>query len=210
MPGDDRVKPNRESRAKAKDKTAVPAVNGAQPRLKVQYREEIVPALVQHFGYANVMQAPKVEKIVLNIGLGEALTNARAVEAATQDLEAITGQHPIVTRAKKSVANFRVRDGMIIGTMVTLRGARMYEFLDRLLNAALPRIRDFRGVSNTAFDGRGNYSLGFTEQTLFPEIDYDKMDRQRGLQVTIVTSAKTDEEARLLLTMFGMPFARPA
>ena len=210
MPGDDRVKPNRKSRAKAKDKTAVPAVNGAQPRLKVQYREEIVPALVQHFGYANVMQAPKVEKIVLNIGLGEALTNARAVEAATQDLEAITGQHPIVTRAKKSVANFRVRDGMIIGTMVTLRGARMYEFLDRLLNAALPRIRDFRGVSNTAFDGRGNYSLGFTEQTLFPEIDYDKMDRQRGLQVTIVTSAKTDEEARQLLTMFGMPFARPA
>lgn len=210
MPGDDRVKPNRKSRAKALDKTAVPAVNGAQPRLKVQYREEIVPALVQHFGYANVMQAPKVEKIVLNIGLGEALTNARAVEAATQDLEAITGQHPIVTRAKKSVANFRVRDGMIIGTMVTLRGARMYEFLDRLLNAALPRIRDFRGVSNTAFDGRGNYSLGFTEQTLFPEIDYDKMDRQRGLQVTIVTSAKTDEEARQLLTMFGMPFARPA
>ncbi len=210
MPGDDRVKTKKKSRAKARDKTAVPAVNGAQPRLKVQYREEIVPALVQHFGYANVMQAPKVEKIVLNIGLGEALTNARAVEAATQDLEAITGQHPIVTRAKKSVANFRVRDGMIIGTMVTLRGARMYEFLDRLLNAALPRIRDFRGVSNTAFDGRGNYSLGFTEQTLFPEIDYDKMDRQRGLQVTIVTSAKTDEEARQLLTMFGMPFARPA
>ena len=210
MPGDDRVKPKRKSRAKAKDKAAAPAVNGVQPRLKMQYREEIVPALVQHFGYANVMQAPKVEKVVLNIGLGEALTNARAVEAATQDLEAITGQHPIVTRAKKSVANFRVRDGMIIGTMVTLRGARMYEFLDRLLNAALPRIRDFRGVSNTAFDGRGNYSLGFTEQTLFPEIDYDKMDRQRGLQVTIVTSAKSDEEARQLLTMFGMPFARPA
>ena len=210
MPGDDRVKPKRKSRAKAKDKAAAPATNGVQPRLKAQYREEIVPALVQHFGYANVMQAPKVEKIVLNIGLGEALTNARAVEAATQDLEAITGQHPIVTRAKKSVANFRVRDGMIIGTRVTLRGARMYEFLDRLLNAALPRIRDFRGVSNTAFDGRGNYSLGFTEQTLFPEIDYDKMDRQRGLQVTIVTSAKTDEEARQLLTLFGMPFARPA
>lgn len=210
MPGDDRVKTKKKSRAKAKEKAAAPAVNGVQPRLKVQYREEIIPALVQHFGYANVMQAPKVEKIVLNIGLGEALTNARAVEAATQDLEAITGQHPIVTRAKKSVANFRVRDGMIIGTRVTLRGARMYEFLDRLLNAALPRIRDFRGVSNSAFDGRGNYSLGFTEQTLFPEIDYDKMDRQRGLQVTIVTSAKTDEEARQLLTLFGMPFARPA
>ena len=210
MPSDDRVKPKRKSRAKAKDKAAAPATNGAQPRLKAQYREEIVPALVQHFGYANVMQAPKVEKVILNIGLGEALTNARAVEAATQDLEAITGQHPVVTRAKKSVANFRVRDGMIIGTRVTLRGARMYEFLDRLLNAALPRIRDFRGVSNTAFDGRGNYSLGFTEQTLFPEIDYDKMDRQRGLQVTIVTSAKTDEEARQLLTLFGMPFARPA
>ena len=210
MPSDDRVKPKRKSRAKAKDKVAAPSTNGVQPRLKVQYKEEIVPALVQHFGYANVMQAPKVEKIVLNIGLGEALTNARAAEAATQDLEAITGQHPIVTRGKKSVANFRVRDGMIIGTMVTLRGTRMYEFLDRLLNAALPRIRDFRGVSTTAFDGRGNYSLGFTEQTLFPEIDYDKMDRQRGLQVTIVTSAKSDEEARQLLTLFGMPFARPA
>ena len=210
MPGDDRVKPKRKSKAKTKDKAAARSTNGVQPRLKVQYKEEIVPALVQHFGYTNVMQAPKVEKIVLNIGLGEALTNARAAEAATQDLEAITGQHPIVTRAKKSVANFRVRDGMIIGTMVTLRGARMYEFLDRLLNAALPRIRDFRGVSTTAFDGRGNYSLGFTEQTLFPEIDYDKMDRQRGLQVTIVTSAKSDEEARQLLTLFGMPFARPA
>ncbi len=210
MPGDDRVKPKRKSKAKAKDKAAAPATNGVQPRLKTQYREEIIPALVERFGYANVMQAPKVEKIVLNIGLGEALTNARAVEAATQDLGAITGQHPVVTRAKKSVANFRVRDGMTIGTMVTLRGTRMYEFLDRLLNAALPRIRDFRGVSTTAFDGRGNYSLGFTEQTLFPEIDYDKMDRQRGLQVTIVTSARTDEEARQLLTLFGMPFARPA
>ena len=208
MPSDDRVKPKRKSKAKAKK--ASPASNGVQPRLKVRYREEMVPALVQHFGYANVMQAPKVEKVVLNIGLGEALTNARAVEGATRDLEAITGQHPVTTRAKKSVANFRVRDGMIIGIMVTLRGVRMYEFLDRLLNAALPRIRDFRGVSNTAFDGRGNYSLGFADQTLFPEIDYDRMDRQRGLQVTIVTSAKTDEEARQLLTQFGMPFARPA
>ena len=210
MPGDDRVKPKRKPKAKAKEKAAAPPSNGVQPRLKVRYREEITPALVQRFGYANVMQAPKVEKIVLNIGLGEALQNARAVEGATRDLEAITGQHPVVTRAKKSVANFRVRDGMIIGTMVTLRGARMYEFLDRLLNAALPRIRDFRGVSNNAFDGRGNYSIGFSEQTLFPEIDYDKMDRQRGLQVTIVTSAKSDEEARQLLTLFGMPFARPA
>ena len=210
MPGDDRVKPKRKPKAKAKEKAAAPPSNGVQPRLKVRYREEITPALVQRFGYANVMQAPKVEKIVLNIGLGEALQNARAVEGATRDLEAITGQHPVVTRAKKSVANFRVRDGMIIGTMVTLRGARMYEFLDRLLNAALPRIRDFRGVSNNAFDGRGNYSIGFSEQTLFPEIDYDKMDRQRGLQVSIVTSAKSDEEARQLLTLFGMPFARPA
>ena len=208
MPSDDRVKPKRKSKAKAKK--AAPTSNGVQPRLKVRYKEEMVPALVQHFGYANVMQAPKVEKVVLNIGLGEALTNARAVEGATRDLEAITGQHPVTTRAKKSVANFRVRDGMIIGIMVTLRGVRMYEFLDRLLNAALPRIRDFRGVSNTAFDGRGNYSLGFADQTLFPEIDYDKMDRQRGLQVTIVTSAKTDEEARQLLTQFGMPFAQPA
>ncbi len=208
MPSDDRVKPKRKSKAKAKK--VAPTSNGVQPRLKVRYREEMVPALVQHFGYANVMQAPKVEKVVLNIGLGEALTNARAVEGATRDLEAITGQHPVTTRAKKSVANFRVRDGMIIGIMVTLRGVRMYEFLDRLLNAALPRIRDFRGVSNTAFDGRGNYSLGFADQTLFPEIDYDRMDRQRGLQVTIVTSAKTDEEARQLLTQFGMPFTRPA
>lgn len=210
MPVDDRVKPKRTSKAKAKEKAAPSASNGVQPRLKIRYREEIVPALVEHFGYANVMQAPKVEKIVLNIGLGEALQNARAVEGATQDLEAITGQHAVTTRAKKSVANFRVRDGNIIGTMVTLRGSRMYEFLDRLLNAALPRIRDFRGVSTTAFDGRGNYSLGFADQTLFPEIDYDKMDRQRGLQVTIVTSAKTDEESRHLLTLFGMPFARPA
>ena len=208
MPSDDRVKPKRKSKAKAKE--AAPASNGVQPRLKVRYREEIVPALVQHFSYANVMQAPKVDKIVLNIGLGEALSNPRAVEGATRDLETITGQHPVTTRAKKSVANFRVRDGMIIGIMVTLRGGRMYEFLDRLLNAALPRIRDFRGVSTTAFDGRGNYSLGFGDQTLFPEIDYDKMDRQRGLQVTIVTSAKTDEEARQLLTQLGMPFERPA
>lgn len=179
-----------------------------QPRLKTRYWEEMVPALVQHFGYSNSMEAPRIQKVVLNIGLGEALQNARAVESATRDLEAITGQHPVTTRAKKSVANFRVRDGNIIGVMVTLRGARMYEFLDRLLNAALPRIRDFRGVPENSFDGRGNYSLGFQEQTLFPEIDYDSMDRQRGLQVTIVTSSKTDEEAREMLNLFGMPFSR--
>ena len=218
MPDDDRVKTKTKKKAKAKA-TAAPVeaktkpapveANGYEPRLKTRYKEEIVPSLVEQFGYANRMQAPRVEKIVLNIGLGEALQNARAVESATRDLEAITGQHPVVTRAKKSVANFRVRDGNIIGIMVTLRGTRMYEFLDRLLNAALPRIRDFRGVSVDSFDGRGNYSLGFQEQTLFPEIDYDTMDRQRGLQLTLVTSSKTDEEARQLLTLFGMPFARP-
>jgi large subunit ribosomal protein L5 len=161
---------------------------------------------VQHFGYANVMQAPKVEKIVLNIGLGEALSNPRAVEGATRDLETITGQHPVTTRAKKSVANFRVRDGMIIGIMVTLRGGRMYEFLDRLLNAALPRIRDFRGVSTTAFDGRGNYSLGIREQITFPEIDFDRVDKIRGLDVTFTTSARTDDEGRALLDAFKFPF----
>ncbi|MEE9248355.1 MAG: 50S ribosomal protein L5 [Dehalococcoidia bacterium] len=202
MPGDNRVKTKKKAPSKGTDQ------NGYEPRLKTRYRDEILPALVEEIGYSNPMQAPRVEKIVLNIGLGEALENAKAVESATRDLEAITGQHPIVTRARKSIANFKVREGMIVGIMVTLRGARMYEFLDRLLNASLPRIRDFRGLSLRAFDGRGNYSLGLREQTMFPEIDYDSMDRLRGLQISIVTSARTDNEAQRLLAMMGMPFAR--
>jgi len=194
---------------KGKTKPANGSQNGYKSRLKMRYREEIVPALVQEFSYSNLMQAPRLQKIVLNIGLGEALLNAEAVEAATQDLEAITGQHPVITRAKRSVAAFKVREGMIVGLMVTLRGARMYEFLDRLVNASLPRIRDFRGLSPNAFDGRGNYTLGIREQTLFPEIDYGQVDKLRGLEISIVTTAKTDEEGRRLLTLCGMPFARP-
>ena len=202
MPGDNRVKTKEKAPSKGADQ------NGYEPRLKARYRDEILPALVEEIGYSNPMQAPRLEKIIVNIGLGEALENAKAVESATRDLEAITGQHPIVTRARKSIANFKVREGMIVGIMVTLRGARMYEFLDRLLNASLPRIRDFRGLSLSAFDGRGNYSLGLREQTLFPEIDYDSMDRLRGLQISIVTSARTDNEAQRLLALMGMPFAR--
>lgn len=167
-----------------------------------------MPALVKEIGYSNPMQVPRMEKIVLNIGLGEALENAKAVESATRDLEAITGQHPIITRARKSIANFKVREGNIVGIMVTLRGARMYEFFDRLINASLPRIRDFRGLSVSAFDGRGNYSLGLREQTMFPEVDYDSMDKLRGLQISFVTSAKTDNEAQRLLALMGMPFVR--
>jgi large subunit ribosomal protein L5 len=196
------------SKSKAKAKAKAPAQNGYKARLKVRYEEEIVSALLQEFGYSNRMQAPKLEKVVLNIGMGEALQNAKAIEAATNDLETISGQHPVTTKARKSVANFKVREGNIVGLMLTLRGARMYEFLDRLINAGLPRIRDFRGVSSTAFDGRGNYSLGLRDQTMFPEIDYGQLDRLRGLQITIVTSAKTDDEARSLLTHFGMPFTR--
>lgn len=177
------------------------------PRLKVQYREEIIPALMAEFGYANTMQVPRPQKIAINIGLGEALQNPRALDSATRDIEAITGQHPIITRAKRSVATFRLRTGMPIGLKVTLRGDRMWEFLDRLLNATLPRIRDFRGVSPNAFDGRGNYSIGVREQLVFPEIEYDKIDSVRGLQITIATSAKTDEEGRRLLALLGMPFA---
>jgi large subunit ribosomal protein L5 len=195
------------SRKKRKAKPKTEGLNGYQARLKVRYREEIVPALVQERGYSNVMQAPRIEKVSVNIGLGEALQNSRAVESATTDLETITGQHPVITRAKKSVAAFRVREGMVVGLRVTLRGNRMYEFLDRLINTSLPRIRDFRGVSAAAFDGKGNYTLGIREQTLFPEIDYAQIDRPRGLEVTIVTSAQTDDEARSLLNLFGMPFA---
>ena len=177
-------------------------------RLKERYRAEIVPELMREFSYGNVMQVPRVEKITLNIGLGEARENARAVDSATSDLATITGQKPVVTKAKKAIANFKIRENMTIGAAVTLRGERMYEFLDRMLNAALPRIRDFHGVPTKAFDGRGNFSLGVREQLIFPEIDYDKVDRIRGMQVNIVTTAKTDEEGRRLLELMGMPFAK--
>ncbi|MEX2247458.1 MAG: 50S ribosomal protein L5 [Dehalococcoidia bacterium] len=178
------------------------------PRLKERYRAEIVPELMREFSYHNVMQVPRVEKVTVNIGLGEAKDNARAVESATADIATITGQRPIVTRAKKAIANFKIRENMPVGVAVTLRGDRMYEFLDRMLNAALPRIRDFHGVPTKAFDGRGNFSLGVREQLIFPEIDYDKVDRIRGMQVNIVTTARTDEEGRRLLEMMGMPFAK--
>jgi len=177
------------------------------PRLKEMYRQEVVPALAKEFGYKNVMEAPRVEKIVVNIGLGEALQNPRALDSAAADVAAITGQKPVITRAKRSIANFKVRQGNPIGLMVTVRGDRMWEFLDRLLNAALPRIRDFHGVPTKAFDGRGNYSLGIREQLIFPEIEYDKVERIRGLQVTICTSARSDEEGKRFLQLLGMPFS---
>src|SRR5918994_4306255 len=178
------------------------------PRLKKRYLDEIRPALVNELKYANVMQAPRLEKIVVNIGIGEAIANAKALDAATGDLQAITGQKPITKKAKKSIAQFRLREGMTVGIMVTLRGDRMYEFLDRLVNAALPRLRDFQGVPTRSFDGRGNYSMGLREQLVFPEIDYDKIDKLRGLEITMVTSARTDQEARRLLELMGVPFAR--
>ncbi len=176
------------------------------PRLKQLYREEIVPTLMKEFGYSSVMAVPRLEKIVVNIGVGEAVQNAKALDAAMEQLAAITGQKPAVRRARKSIAAFKLRAGMPIGVMVTLRGDRMYEFLDRLVNIALPRVRDFRGVSARSFDGRGNYTLGIREQIVFPEVDYDKIDRIRGLEVTIVTTARTDEEAKRLLELLGMPF----
>ncbi len=176
--------------------------------LKERYREEIVPRLMELGGYRNVMQVPRLEKVVVSIGLGEAIQNARALEGAEQDLPAITGQKPIVTRAKRSIAAFRLRTGMPIGLKVTLRKDRMYDFLERLVSIVLPRIREFRGVPRDSFDGRGNYTLGLREQTVFPEIDYDKIDKVRGLEVTIVTTARTDEEGRQLLELFGMPFSR--
>lgn len=177
-------------------------------RLKETYQKEIVPILEEDLGYGNVMQVPRLVKIVVNIGLGEALQDAKALDGATRDLSIITGQQPIITRARKSIAGFKLREGMAIGAKVTLRGRRMYDFLDRLLNVALPRQRDFRGVSRDAFDGRGNYTLGLQEQLAWPEIDYDSIDKVRGLEISIVTTAKTDEEARRLLTLLGMPFKR--
>jgi large subunit ribosomal protein L5 len=176
-------------------------------RLRERYHSEVVPALQKQFAYTNPMQVPRLEKIVVNIGLGEALQNAKAVEAAVADLAIITGQKPITTKAKRSIAQFRLRTGNTIGAKVTLRGERMWDFLERLTTVALPRIRDFRGVPGRSFDGRGNYSLGLREQLAFPEIDYDKVDRLRGLEVSIVTTAKTDEESRKLLELLGMPFA---
>ncbi len=177
-------------------------------RLQDRYRGEVVPALMQEFAYKNVMQVPKLEKIVVNVGLGEAVANARAIDAAVGDLTAITGQKPVVTRAKRSIAAFKLRAGMPIGAMVTLRGPRMYEFLDRFVSVTLPRIRDFRGVSPNSFDGRGNYTLGLREQLAFPEIDYDRIDKTRGLEMSFVTTARTDEEGRRLLALLGMPFER--
>ena len=176
-------------------------------RLKEMYRNEVIPAMMQERGYKNVMQVPSLHKIVLNIGLGEAIQNPRALEAATNDLSLISGQRPVVTRGKKSIASFKLREGMAIGLMVTLRGDRMYEFFDRLVNAALPRVRDFQGLPRRAFDGRGNYTLGIKEQISFPEIDYDKVDKIRGFQASIITTANTDEECRRLLELMGMPFS---
>jgi large subunit ribosomal protein L5 len=178
------------------------------PRLKDRYRKEMVPALMEEFGYRNVMEVPRLQKIVVNVGLGEALQDIKALDAATRDITTITGQKPIITRARKSIASFKLREGNPIGVKVTLRGNRMYDFLDRMCNVALPRRRDFRGISPDSFDGRGNYTLGFREQLVWPEVDYDSIDKIRGMEVTIVTTAKTDDEARRLLQLFGMPFAR--
>ena len=177
-------------------------------RLKEKYRQEVVPALQKDFNYANPMQVPTLNKVVINIGMGEVIQNAKAMDAAVGDLSLITGQRPVITRAKRSVATFKLREGMQIGCMVTLRGERMYQFLDKLINSALPRIRDFQGVSAEAFDGRGNYTLGLREQLVFPEIDYDKIDKVRGMEVSIVTTARTDEEGRGLLRLLGMPFKK--
>lgn len=177
-------------------------------RLKEKFRNEITPALMSKFNYKSVMEVPKIEKIVVNMGVGDAVQNAKALDNAVEELALITGQKPVVTRAKKSIAGFRLREGMPIGCKVTLRGDRMYDFLDKLISVSLPRVRDFRGVSKNAFDGRGNYTLGIKEQLIFPEIDYDKVSKVRGMDIVIVTTAKTDEEGRELLTQFGMPFQK--
>ncbi|KUP04632.1 50S ribosomal protein L5 [Bacillus coahuilensis m2-6] len=177
-------------------------------RLKEKYVKEITPALVSKFNYSSVMEVPKVEKIVVNMGVGEAVANSKALDVAVEELQTITGQKPVITRAKKSIAGFRLREGMPIGAKVTLRGERMYEFLDKLISVSLPRVRDFRGVSKKAFDGRGNYTLGIKEQIIFPEIDYDKVSKIRGMDIVIVTTANSDEESRELLTQIGMPFQK--
>ncbi|MEX5285622.1 50S ribosomal protein L5 [Selenomonas sputigena] len=175
-------------------------------RLKEKYQKEVVPELTKKFGYKNIMQLPKIEKVIINMGVGEAVANPKALDAAVNDLTIIAGQKPILTRAKKSLAAWKLREGMPIGTKVTLRGTRMYQFLDKFMNVALPRVRDFRGVSSKAFDGRGNYAVGLKEQLIFPEIEYDKIDKLRGMNIVIVTTAEKDEEARELLRLMGMPF----
>lgn len=177
-------------------------------RLKEKYQKDVVPGMMKACGYTNIMQVPRLQKIVLNIGMGEAIANAKAMEAAEADLAAIAGQHPVITRSRRSISAFRLRVGMPIGVMVTLRDERMYEFFDRLVNIVLPRVREFQGVSRNSFDGRGNYALGIKEQIVFPEIEYDKVDKIRGLEVVITTSAKTDDEGRQLLELMGMPFVR--
>jgi len=178
--------------------------------LKQTYQNEIVPALMENLSLDNLMQVPRIKKVVINIGLGEAMDNPKALEAAVQDLTTIAGQKPVITKARQSIANFKLREGRVIGTMVTLRGERMWSFLDRLMNIALPRVRDFRGVSPNAFDGRGNYTLGIREQLIFPEIEYDKIDKVRGMEITIVTTATTDEQARQMLELIGLPFRKEA
>ncbi len=177
-------------------------------RLKEMYKDEIVDAMIKKFGYKNIMEVPKLDKIVINMGVGEAKDNAKALESAVKDMETITGQKAVLTRAKNSIANFKIREGMPIGCKVTLRGEKMYDFADRLINLALPRVRDFRGVNSNSFDGRGNYALGIKEQIIFPEIEYDKVDKVRGMDIIFVTTAKTDEEARELLRLFNMPFEK--
>ncbi|MFK7697351.1 50S ribosomal protein L5 [Paenibacillus sp. HJGM_3] len=177
-------------------------------RMKDRFLNEVTPALMQKFNYTSVMQVPKIEKVVINMGVGDAVGNSKIIDAAVQDMQIIAGQKPVVTRAKKSIAGFKLRENMPIGVKVTLRGERMYYFLDKLFNIALPRVRDFRGISNKAFDGRGNYTLGLKEQLIFPEIEYDKVDKVRGMDIVIVTTAKSDEESRELLTQLGMPFVK--
>jgi len=203
-------KPKKEAQAPRKDaaaaKPAAPEVPAPPARLGIYYREKVVPELIQKFGYKTVMQVPRLRKITINMGVGETTTDKKVLDNAVADMAKIAGQKPVVTKARRSIANFKVRAGFPVGCMVTLRGARMYEFLDRLVNIAMPRIRDFRGVSNRAFDGRGNYNLGFKEQIIFPEIDYDKIDALRGMNIAITTSAKTDDEARALLAAFRFPF----
>jgi len=178
------------------------------PQLKEKYKKEVIPGLIKQYGYKNVMQVPRLEKVVLNIGVGEAITNAKALEAAEADMTAIAGQHPVTTRSRKSIAAFKLREGMPVGLKVTLRGERMYNFLDKLMNIVLPRIREFHGVSPNAMDGYGNYTLGIKEQSVFPEIDYDKLDKVRGFEICINTSARTNDEARHLLELLGMPFSK--
>lgn len=201
--------PRRQRRGGDSAAAAVDATDGPPaPRLKEQFRNEIIPQMMREFSYSNPMEVPRLQKIVLNVGLGEALVNGRALEAATQDLTTISGQKPVTTRARKSIAGFKIRQGNAIGAAVTLRGDRMYHFLDRLVNTALPRIRDFRGIPRRGMDGRGNFSIGIREQIIFPEIDYNSIDRIRGLQVTIATTARNDAEAMRLLELYGFPFIR--